>query len=136
MTQRYASVNRALVCAGLAGIVSVAAIAQQAPTFTRTVLQRGDISVPGREAVMGRADFPPGTATGKHTHFGEEVSYVLEGTMVLEVEGKPAVTLKAGDVFFVEAGRVHGAKNVSTAPAKVLATYVVEKGKPLTTAVP
>ena len=123
-----------LVFAGLIGAL-VGLSAQQA-TFTRTILQRGDVSAPGREAVMARAEFPPGVASGKHTHPGEEVAYVLEGSMLLEVESKPPMTLKAGDVFFVEAGRPHNAKNNSSATAKVVATYVVEKGKPLATPVP
>src|ERR1700746_4121077 len=105
----------------------------QAPGFQRTVLQRGDLSMAGHEGVMGRADFAPGASVGRHTHPGEEISYVLEGMISLEVQGKPPVTLKAGDVFFVEAGKIHDAKNIGTTPAKVLATYVVEKGKPFAT---
>ena len=101
--------------------------------FQRTVLQRGDLSVAGHEGVMGRADFAPGASVGRHTHPGEEISYVLEGTVTLEVQGQPPKVLKAGDVFFVQAGKVHDAKNTGTTPAKVLATYVVEKDKPLTT---
>jgi quercetin dioxygenase-like cupin family protein len=105
----------------------------QAPGFQRTVLQRGDLSIAGHEGVMARADFVPGASVGRHTHPGEEISYVLEGTITLEVQGKPPVTLKAGDVFFVEAGKVHDAKNTGTTPAKVLATYVVDKSKPIST---
>ena len=118
----------------LTGTLSVGLNAQQTG-FTRTVLQKGDISVPGREAVQVRAEFAPGVAAGKHTHPGEELGYVMEGTLQLEVEGKPPVMLKAGDVFFVEAGRIHDGINVGAGNAKVLATYVVEKGKPLATPV-
>jgi quercetin dioxygenase-like cupin family protein len=85
--------------------------------------------------VQVRVDFQPGGQIGRHTHPGEEVSYVLEGTIELEMEGKPRVTLKAGDVLFVPAGTVHAAKNAGGSAAKVLATYVVEKGKPLATMV-
>ena len=108
--------------------------AQQPPGFTRTLLQTQDLSTQGRAAVVARVEFQPGAAIGKHTHPGEELGYVLEGTLTLEVEGKPPVMLKAGDVFFVEAGRVHAGTNGNT-PGKVLATYLVEKGKPLATAV-
>ena len=73
----------------------------------------------------------PGAAFGRHTHPGEEIIYVLEGSLEYQVEGKPPVTLKAGDVFFVPAGTVHAARNVGSSPAAELATYVVEKGKPL-----
>lgn len=107
-----------------------AAQAQQAG-IKRTDLQRHDLSVPGREAVQVRVDIDPGVAFGKHTHPGEEIIYVLEGTLVYEVEGKPPVTLKAGDVLFIPYGTVHSAKNVGTVNAAELATYVVEKGKPL-----
>ena len=108
--------------------------AQQAG-IKRTDLQRHDLSVPGREAIQVRVDFDPGAAFGKHTHPGEEIIYVLDGSLEYEVEGKPPVTLKAGDVLFIPAGTVHAAKNVGSRTASELATYVVEKGKPLLTLV-
>jgi quercetin dioxygenase-like cupin family protein len=97
----------------------------------RTDLQRHDLSIPGREVVQVRVDFERGAAFGKHSHPGEEIVNVLEGTLEYEVEGKPPVTLKAGDVLFIPAGTVHAAKNVGTTNAAELATYIVEKGKPL-----
>jgi len=75
--------------------------------------------------------FAAGAVVPKHTHPGEEVAYILEGQVTIEVEGKPPVVLKAGEAFFVPAGTVHAAKNSGTGPAKVLSTYIVEKGKPL-----
>ena len=78
-----------------------------------------------------RVDCDPGAAFGRHTHPGEEIIYVLEGSLEYQVEGKSPVTLKAGDVFFVPAGTVHAARNVGSSPAAELATYVVEKGKPV-----
>ena len=107
----------------------------QQPGIKRTDLQRHDLSAPGREAIQVRVDFAPGAAFGKHTHPGEEIIYVLEGSLVYEVEGKPPVTLKAGDVLFIPAGTVHAAKNVGGSTGSELATYVVEKGKPLVTLV-
>ena len=118
----------------LAGTWGMDLNAQQ-PGFKRTPLQKQDIRVEGREAVVALAEFAPGGAVGKHTHPGEELGYVVEGTLLLEVEGKPPLTLKAGEVFFVEAGRVHDGKNIGAGSAKVLATYVVEKGKPVATPV-
>ena len=103
--------------------------------FKRTELQRHDITVQGREVVQSRAEFDPGAAIGKHTHPGEEFGYLLEGTLELQVEGAPIRTLKAGDTFFVPAGTVHAARDTGAKGAKVLATYVVEKGKPLATLV-
>jgi quercetin dioxygenase-like cupin family protein len=101
------------------------------PTIKRTELQRHDLSVPGRESVQVRIDFDAGAAFGKHSHPGEEVIYVIEGFFEYEVEGKPSVTLKAGDVLFIPAGTIHAAKNVGPTNAAELATYIVEKGKQL-----
>ncbi|RXT42312.1 cupin domain-containing protein [Bradyrhizobium betae] len=112
-----------------------AAAHAQPAGVTRTDLQRHDLSAPGREAVQVRVDLAPGVAFGRHTHPGEEIIYVLAGAIEYDVEGKPPVTLKAGDVLFIPAGTVHAAKNVGTLPASELATYVVEKNKPLLTLV-
>ena len=103
--------------------------AQQAGV-KRTDLQRHDLSVPGREAVQVRVDIDPGVAFGRHTHPGEEIIYVLDGSLEYEIEGKPPITLKAGDSLFIPAGTVHAAKNVGAGKASELATYVIEKGKP------
>lgn len=97
----------------------------------RTDLLRHDLGTPGREVVQVRVDFDPGVAFGKHTHPGEEIAYVLEGSLEYQVDGKPPVTLKAGDVLFIPAGTIHAAKNVGNGNGAELATYIVEKGKPL-----
>jgi quercetin dioxygenase-like cupin family protein len=112
------------------GFAAIAAQAQQSGT-KRTELQRHDLSVPGREVVQVRVDFDPGYVSPRHTHPGEEIVYVLEGTLEYEVEGKPPVTLKAGDVLFIPARTIHAAKNVGSSNGAELATYVAEKGKPL-----
>ncbi|MFL5563500.1 MAG: cupin domain-containing protein [Gemmatimonadaceae bacterium] len=114
------------------GFVVDAAQAQQ-PGSKRTDLQRHDLSIPGREVVQVRVDFDPGYVAPRHTHFGEEIIYVLEGTLVYEVEGRPPTTYKAGDVLVVPAGAIHSVTNVGTSNGAELATYVVEKGKPLIT---
>ena len=121
------------VAIGAAGVV-VSVWAQQ-PAFKRTVLQQTDISAPGREAVTAVAEFPGGVAAGRHTHPGEEIGYVLEGQVLLEQDGKPPVTLKAGQAFFIPAGTIHNATNTGSGTARVLANYVVEKGKPMATPV-
>jgi quercetin dioxygenase-like cupin family protein len=102
---------------------------------TRTDLQRHDLSAQGREAIQVRVDLAPGVAFGKHTHPGEEVIYVLEGQLEYQIEDKPPVTLKAGDVLFIPAGTVHSARNPGSVKGSELATYIVEKGKPLLTLV-
>ena len=104
---------------------------QQAPGITRTDLQRHDLSVAGREIIQNRVDIGPEAPFVKHKHPGEEIIYVLEGSLEYQVEGKPPTTLNAGEVFFVPAERIHAVKNVGTTNAAELATYVVEKGKPL-----
>ena len=99
--------------------------------INRTELQRHDLSVPGREVVQVRIDFAAGSSFGKHKHPGEEIIYVTEGLLEYEIEGKPSVTLKAGEVLFIPAGTIHAAKNVGSTNAAELATYIVEKGKQL-----
>ena len=113
-----------------AGVLTLHALRAQ-EGVKRTDLQRHDLSAAGREAIQVRVDIAPGVLAPPHKHPGEEIVYVLEGTLVYEVEGKPPVTLKAGDVLFIPYGTVHSAKNVGTVNAAELATYVVEKGKPL-----
>lgn len=126
--------TRALIAALALVLVAAGATAQQ-PGFSRTVLQRSDLSVPGREVVSALAEFQPGATVGKHTHPGEEVGYVLEGTLLLEQDGKPTVTIKAGETFVIPPGTGHNATNKTSSRARVLATYIVEKGKPLATQV-
>jgi quercetin dioxygenase-like cupin family protein len=113
--------------------ILVAALGAQQATFKRTTLQQSPLSVPGREAVTAMVEFQPGATVGGHTHPGEEIGYVLEGTIVLEQAGKPAVTLGAGKTFFIPAGMVHNATNKTSAVARVLANYIVEPGKALAT---
>jgi quercetin dioxygenase-like cupin family protein len=135
MTRRRLTMVMAGCALALAGIWASGSLKAQQPGFKRVELQKHDLGVPGREVVQARAEFEPGAAVGKHTHPGEEFGYLLEGTLELEVAGKPNTRLKAGDAFFVPPETIHAAKNVGSAPAKVLATYVLEKGKPLSTMV-
>jgi quercetin dioxygenase-like cupin family protein len=123
----------AMLIAG-SGLEPDVAQAQQTGT-RRTNLQRHDLSAPGREVVQVRVDFDPGYVSPRHTHPGEEIIYVLEGTLEYQVEGRPPATYRAGDVLLVPAGVIHAAKNVGTGNGAELATYIVEKGKPLITLV-
>lgn len=106
-------------------------IRPQQPGIKRTELQRYDLSARNREVIQVRVDFAEGASFGKHSHPGEEVIYVIEGTFEYYVEGKGNVTLKAGDVLFIPAGVIHSAKNAGDNNAAELATYIVEKGKQL-----
>jgi len=119
----------------VAGGLAVYVVRAQQTGSKRTDLQRHDLSAPGREVVQVRVDFDPGYVSPRHTHPGEEIVYVLEGTLEYQVEGMPPATYKAGDVLFIPAGTVHSAKNVGSSNGAELATYVVEKGKPLITLV-
>jgi len=118
----------ALFVAG--GVALQVAWAQLAGT-KRNDLQRHDLSIPGREVIQSIVSIDPGVTAPRHSHPGEEVVYVLEGTMEYALDGQAPRTLKAGDVLFIPDGVIHSAKNVGTGNAAELATYVVEKGKPL-----
>jgi quercetin dioxygenase-like cupin family protein len=116
---------------GAALAAAATALVAQQPGFTRTLLQDQPMSVKDRHAVVARAEFVPGGVAGKHTHPGEELGYVVEGTLELLIEGQAPKTVKAGEVFFVPAGTVHDGRNVGSGKAVVLATYIVETGKPV-----
>ena len=104
---------------------------QQAPGLSRTDLQQHDLSAPGREVVQNRVDIGPEAPSIRHKHPGEEIIYVLEGTLEYQVDGQKPTTVHAGEVFFVPAEAIHAVRNVGSGNASELATYVVEKGKPL-----
>src|SRR5277367_5066394 len=130
-TARIFAVALLIIASGLALRVAHS----QQTAIKRTELQRHDLSTPGREVVQVRVDFPPGVGVPKHTHPGEEIVYVLEGTLEYDLEGQPPVTLKAGEVMFIPAGTVHTAKNVGSGNGSEVSAYIVEKGKPLATMV-
>jgi len=123
---------RTAVAVLLVSMLGATLTVAQAPGIKRTLLQRTDIGN-NMEVILGTAEIAPGASTGRHTHFGVETGYTLAGTALLEVEGEAPRLLNAGDSYTIPAGKVHDAKVVGDAPAKVLAVYVVEKGKPLAT---
>ena len=132
-TVRMMAVAVAVLFAG-SGLAPHMAQAQQ-PGVKRTDLQQHDLSVPGREVVQVRVDIAAGVLAPNHSHPGEEIVYVIEGLLEYQLEGKSPVTLRAGEVLFIPAGTIHSAKNVGSINAAELATYIVEKGKPLVTLV-
>lgn len=121
----------AFVLAILCGGPGVAEAADQ--PVKRTELLRADITnVEGREGVAYIAEIVPGGVGGKHTHPGDEFVYMLEGSIIIEPEGKEPVTVKAGETMHLPEGLVHSARNGSdSAPAKALVFLVSQKGKPL-----
>ncbi|MCK1624641.1 cupin domain-containing protein [Bradyrhizobium sp. 147] len=114
----------------VASVLTHTASAQQ-PGIKRTDLQRHDLSVPGREVNQVLVEFGPGISFPKHSHPGEEVVYVVDGSLEYALDGRPPVTLRAGEALFIPAGTPHAVKNVGSGTAAELATYIVEKGKPL-----
>ena len=134
--QRAFVIGVTLAGAAAAGAaVDRLALAQQ-PGIKRTILLRRDEpGSPTHEAVMGVAEIAPGAMAGKHRHPGIEIGYVLEGSVTLEHEGESPRVLKAGDSFNNGAG-VHNARNTGKTPVKILAVYLVEKGKPIAEPVP
>ncbi len=123
---------RKFLC-GVAALAFWAAgdVAAEQAGFVRVPLQTQDLSTPGKIAVQVRGEFDPGFGTGRHTHAGEELTYVMEGEIEVRVDGQPSRIIKAGETFFLPAGIVHEGVNTSNARVKVLATYIVEKGQPL-----
>ena len=112
------------------GLAAPVAEAQQ-PEITRIDLQRHDLSVPGRQAIQVLVEFAPGVEFPRHSHPGEELVYMVEGELEYRLDGRPPVTLKAGEVLFIPSGAIHTVKNVGRGKGSELATYIVEKGKPL-----
>jgi quercetin dioxygenase-like cupin family protein len=106
------------------------------PAITRVDLQRHDLSTPGREAIQARVDFAPGAVAPRHRHPGEEIVFVLRGTLEYRLDGQAPVTLNPGGVLFIPAGAVHAVRNVGSGAGSELATYIVEKGRPLIALVP
>ena len=129
-------VHRLIAATTLIAVVSLAPHVAQSEEvrlgdIKRTHLMKEDLSVPGREVVQVRVDFPPGVFAVRHKHPGEELVYIIEGVLEYQLDGRPLVTLKSGDVLLIPYGTHHAVKNVGSGNAAELATYIVEKGKPL-----
>ena len=117
---RYAALILALLAAGA-----------QAQGIKRNVVTKADVAAPGREAVVANVEIAPGVVAGRHTHPGDEISYVTEGEGELLIDGEEPRRVKAGEAFVIKAGVIHDARNTGTVPMKLVGVYVVEKGKPL-----
>src|SRR5215470_9937389 len=124
-------VTPTIAVAVVAGALASQVAPAQGPGLTRTDLSRNDLSISGREAIQVLVGFAPGARAPNHNHPGEEIVYVVEGALEYALAGRPPITLKAGDVLFIPAGTPHAVKNVGNGKAAELATYIVEKGKPL-----
>jgi len=118
------------VALGLAGSPMLSA---QEALKSGKVLQRTTLkAAPDWEAMLVEREIPPGGQSGKHTQAGNEIVYVQTGSVILQVQGKPDKTVKAGEAFTTSPGEVHNVKNASSSePAKALAFYVAKKGTKL-----
>ena len=123
--------NRSKILFALLLALAAAGSSAQSSGIRRSVIQKADVSVENREAVVARVELDPGAAAGRHTHPGDEISYVLEGEGELLIDGAAPRKLKAGDAFVVPAGSVHDARNTGAGAMRLVGVYVVEKGKPL-----
>jgi quercetin dioxygenase-like cupin family protein len=106
---------------------------RQVPGINRVDLQQHDLSVPGREVIQNRVELSPEAPPLRHFHYGEEIIYVLEGELEYQIDGEETRTVKAGEALTVPAQAVHAVRNVGSGTGTELATFVVEKGKPLIT---
>ena len=106
---------------------------EPAPGLWRTTLQQYDLSIPGREMIQVRVDIEPSSPPSRHFHPGEEIIYVLNGPLEYQIDGQETKVYTAGEALTVPDGVIHAVRNVGTGIATELATYVVEKGKPLLT---
>jgi quercetin dioxygenase-like cupin family protein len=113
---------------------SVLAQATSPPTaagIKRTPIYKGPVAAADHEAVIVKIELPAGGHAARHTHPGDEISYMVDGELELTIAGQPPVRLKAGDGISIPAGKVHEARNLGSTPAHLIGVYVVEKGKPL-----
>lgn len=104
-----------------------------AAKLKRTELQHKPSSIPGREIVQVLTEIPCGVESGWHTHPGEEVGYILAGTVQMMIQGQAALTLHAGDPFLIPPRTPHNALDVGPGTGQMLSAYIVEAGQPLAT---
>jgi quercetin dioxygenase-like cupin family protein len=99
----------------------------------RTELQHAPSSIPGREIVQVLTEIPAGVASGWHMHPGEEVGYILAGTVQMEIKDRPALTLRPGDPFLIPPRTPHNALDLGPETGRMLSTYIVEVDEPIAT---
>jgi quercetin dioxygenase-like cupin family protein len=127
---------RSLLFLGAAILATIAVGGAGQPAAKWTELQRHDIPGTGREGVTMAIEIPAGASSARHSHPGEDFGYLIEGTVVLQVDGKPPQTVRAGEIFFTERGHVHNARNIGTTTARAVDTYIIDKGEPVVTPAP
>jgi quercetin dioxygenase-like cupin family protein len=128
--------SRTILISGAAILAMVCLRGAEKPAAKFTELQRRDIPGTGLQGVTTVAEIPPGATSARHSHPGEDFGYLIQGTIVLYVDGKAPVTVRAGEVFFTERGHIHNARNIGTTTARAVDTYVIDTGKPGITPAP
>ena len=118
---------RTMLISGAAILAMISLCGAEKPAAKFTELQRRVTTV---------AEIPPGQTSARHSHPGEDFGYLIQGTIELYVDGKPPITVRAGEVFFTERGQIHNARNIGTTTARAVDTYVIDTGKPGITPAP
>jgi quercetin dioxygenase-like cupin family protein len=126
----------AVILLALSATAGEPAIGASQPNAVRKMLIQHDLPIPGYTAGIAAVEVPPGGREGRHTHPGPLYVYVQEGAITVETDGQPTRTYKAGETFFIEGGRIHEGINHGTATYRSLTSFVIPKGKPLTSQVP
>ena len=131
------NINKCVLAGSIAAALlwSTASLVNAQAGVERKVLLQEDSAVPGYQISLIGVTIAAGAREGLHTHPGTLVGQVQEGELMLEKQGLPTQTYKAGESFSVKPGQVHEGMNHGKTPIKILVTVVAEKGKPLTTQV-
>src|ERR1700685_722148 len=127
---------RTMLISGAAILAMTSLCGAEKPAAKFTELQRRDIPGTGLQGVTTVAEIPPGQTSARHSHPGEDFGYLIQGTIELYVDGKPPITVRAGEVFLTERGQIHNARNMGTTTARAVDTYVIDTGKPGITPAP
>ena len=122
---------RALLAVLALALCAAPELQARPPGVQRQVLERMAGPAEGQEVLLVRVEIAPGESAGRHSHPGIETGYVVDGEVVMEVDGEAPRRLVAGDSYLIPAGRVHDVRATGPRPARALATFVVERGKPL-----
>jgi quercetin dioxygenase-like cupin family protein len=123
--------TRAMLISVAVILATVAVRGAQTPSAKWTELQRHELPDLGREGVEMSIEIPPGVTTARHSHAGDDFGYVVEGAIILMVDGQPPLTVKAGETFYTKRGQIHNARNIGKTTARAVDTYIIDKGKPV-----
>src|SRR5687767_3974804 len=127
------SLERVVRAAVIAFLAAAAPMAHSQVGLERKILLQQDLAIAGYETLLVEVTIAVGGREGIHSHSGTLVGHILEGELTLDLAGEPTKTVKAGESVLIPPGQVHEGHNHGSVPIKALVTFIVEKGKPLTT---